>query len=154
MAKFSFNGMDELELSLEQLAAMPDDVKWSVLSAGAEVLKTALQTAIRTRFMKSGEEKRGKVKPGTLLNSLRVKQKKNRNGDLIALVTPVGQHPGSKSKSRSGTNAEVAFYLEYGTPHFDATHWMEKTIQNEDTQAAIVEAEQAAYNEWLDSLGL
>lgn len=145
MAKFSFNGMDELELSLEQLAAMPDDVKWSVLSAGAEVVKAAHQAMIRKLFNQH---------TGSLLNSISIKQKKNKAGETVAVISPVGNHPGSKSETHAGTNAEVAYYLEYGTPRIKATHWMEKANEDENTQADIIEAEQAAYNEWLDSLGL
>ncbi len=145
MAKFSFNGMDELELSLEQLAAMPDDVKWSVLSAGAEVVKAAHQAMIRRLF---------KQHTGSLLNSISVRRKNSKSGNIVASISPTGKHPGSKSKKHAGTNAEVAFYLEYGTPRIKATHWMEKANEDEGTQEAIIEAEQSAYNEWLDSLGL
>lgn len=145
MAKLTVNGLDKIELSFNQLASMPDDVKWSVLSAGAEVVKAAHQAMIRKLF---------KQHTGSLLNSISIKQKKNKAGETVAIISPVGNHPGSKSETHAGTNAEVAYYLEYGAPHMQATHWMEKANEDEDTQTAIVEAEQAAYNEWLDSLGL
>lgn len=41
MATFKFNGMDELTLSLSQLAQTPEDVQYSMLEAGAAVLVKA-----------------------------------------------------------------------------------------------------------------
>ena len=62
-------------------------------------------------------------------------------------VLPMGKHPKSstgkrRGKRRSngsyqGTNAEVAFILEYGSPRIGATHFMENTAE---------ESEQEVYN--------
>ena len=47
MASFKFNGMDELTLSLSQLAQTPEDVQYSMLEAGAAVLVKAWKKGAR-----------------------------------------------------------------------------------------------------------
>lgn len=77
MASFKFNGMDELTLSLSQLAQTPEDVQYSMLEAGAAVLVEAWKKALEP--MK---------RTGQLIESIKAKRKK---GDApIVAVTPNG----------------------------------------------------------------
>ncbi len=150
MAGFRCNGMDELNISLAQLAQTPEETQYSMLEAGAAVLvekwKEALQNMKRT---------------GQLLESIKAKRKK---GDApIVSVAPQGKrknaytgkrrkHDGSSGGTYQGTNAEVAYVLEYGTPRMAARHWMETA--NEEASDEVVAAEAAVWDEYLNSLNL
>ena len=111
MATFKFNGMDELTLSLSQLAQTPEDVQYSMLEAGAAVLVEAWKKVLEPMR-----------RTGQLIDSIKAKRKK---GDApIVAVTPDGTRRSEyrgirKTKAMGGrkkTNAEVAYVLEYGTP--------------------------------------
>lgn len=147
MAKFSTRGVDELILSLEQLATTPEETQYSILEAGASALiprwKETLQSMKRT---------------GQLIESIKAARKKGET--LIVAITPKGKRKGAYTGQRKthgggtyqGTNAEVAYLLEYGTPRMAATHWMEST--NEEASDEVVAAEAAVWDDYLKSLNL
>lgn len=147
MAKFSTRGVDELILSLEQLATTPEETQYSILEAGASALiprwKETLQSMKRT---------------GQLIESIKAARKKGET--LIVAITPKGKRKGAYTGQRKthgggtyqGTNAEVAYLLEYGTPRMAATHWMEST--NEEASDEVVAAEAAVWDDYLKTLNL
>lgn len=147
MAKFSTRGVDELTLSLEQLAITPEETQYSILEAGASALiprwKETLQSMKRT---------------GQLIESVKAARKKGETP--IVAITPKGKRKGAYTGQRKthgggtyqGTNAEVAYVLEYGTPRMAATHWMETT--NEEASDEVVAAEAAVWDDYLKSLNL
>lgn len=147
MAKFSTRGVDELILSLEQLATTPEETQYSILEAGASALiprwKETLQSMKRT---------------GQLIESVKAARKKGETP--IVAITPKGKRKGAYTGQRKthgggtyqGTNAEVAYVLEYGTPRMAATHWMETT--NEEAGDEVVAAEAAVWDDYLKSLNL
>lgn len=147
MPKFMTRGMDELILSLEQLATTPEETQYSILEAGASALiprwKETLQSMKRT---------------GQLIESIKAARKKGET--LIVAITPKGKRKGAYTGQRKthgggtyqGTNAEVAYVLEYGTPRMAATHWMETT--NEEASDEVVAAEAAVWDDYLKSLNL
>ena len=147
MATFKCNGMDELTISLSQLAQTPEDVQYSMLEAGAAVLVEAWKKALEP--MK---------RTGLLIESIKAKRKK---GDApIVTVTPDGtrssEHRGiRKTKAMGGrkkTNAEVGYVLEYATPRMAARHWMEKA--NAEASDEVVAAEAAVWDDYLKSMNL
>lgn len=147
MAKFSTRGVDELTLSLEQLATTPEETQYSILEAGASALiprwKETLQSMKRT---------------GQLIESVKAARKKGETP--IVAITPKGKRKGAYTGQRKthgggtyqGTNAEVAYVLEYGTPRMAATHWMETT--NEEASDEVVAAEAAVWDDYLKTLNL
>lgn len=147
MAKFSTRGVDELTLSLEQLATTPEETQYSILEAGASALiprwKETLQSMKRT---------------GQLIESVKAARKKGETP--IVAITPKGKRKGAYTGQRKthgggtyqGTNAEVAYVLEYGTPRMAATHWMETT--NEEAGDEVVAAEAAVWDDYLKNLNL
>lgn len=147
MAKFSTRGVDELTLSLEQLATTPEETQYSILEAGASALiprwKETLQSMKRT---------------GQLIESVKAARKKGKTP--IVAITPKGKRKGAYTGQRKthgggtyqGTNAEVAYVLEYGTPRMAATHWMETT--NEEASDEVVAAEAAVWDDYLKNLNL
>lgn len=152
MARFSFNGMDEISASFDQIASLNDEDKMSVIMSGARILLDRQREKIRSLFTQ---------RTGDLANSLTIEEKSGEDGPY-AWIFPKGKHRGSgtgkrKGKRRSngkysGTNAEVAYVLEYGSPRISATHWMETA--NEEAEEEVVAAQQAAWGELLTEKGL
>lgn len=147
MAKFNTRGVDELTLSLEQLATTPEDTQYSILEAGAATLITRWKEKLQPMRQ-----------TGQLIESIKAARKKG-NSPIVA-ITPKGTRKGAYTGKRKthrggtyqGTNAEVAYVLEYGTPRMAATHWMETA--NEEASDAVVAAEAAVWDEYLKSQNL
>lgn len=102
MANLSVNGLDELMLSLQEIAEIPDDVAAAMLDAEAQVVEEA-QIA-EGMFM-------GVYDTGQTLASIRRgRMKKGRDGARMVYVTPTG------TNDKGERNAAVAFINEYGVP--------------------------------------
>ena len=157
MARFSFNGLDELSASLEQLAQLSDDEKVSILMPSAQLLLQRQKEMIAHLF---------KRRTGDLEASLSISKQNSDLGPSL-YIAPTGKHRGSSTGKRhkrrpdgtiipsgeySGTNAEVAYILEYGSPRIAATHWLENA--NEEAEAEVMEAQQAAWDELVTKKGL
>lgn len=153
MAKFTFNGMDEISASFEQLANITDEDKASVLTPAAEILKERQVQKILQMF---------RQRTGDLAKSITV-ELKGAGEDFYAYIFPKGKHRGSSTGKRkrkngrsngkySGSNAEVAYILNYGSPRIDATHWLE--IANEEAEDEVIAAEQEAWDGVLTEKGL
>lgn len=152
MAKFSFNSMDEISASFEQLANLTDEDKMSVIMPGAKVLLQRQREKIESLFVQ---------RTGDLANSLTIEEKSGENGPY-AWIFPKGKHRGSSTGKRkgkrrsngkySGTNAEVAYILEYGSPRINATHWLENA--NEEAEDEVIAAQQEAWSDLITKKGL
>ena len=152
MAKFSFNGMDEISASFEQIAKLTDEDKMSVILRGAQLLRQRQQEKITSVF---------KQWTGALAKSLTI-QKRSDDDGVFAYIFPKGKHPGSSTGKRmkkgrssgkySGSNAEVAYILNYGSPRIAATHWLENA--NEESADELTETMQSAWNDLLTEKGL
>lgn len=141
MAKFKFNGIDDLQADLEQVAQIDDDTKWRILSAGADVVKTYQQQSILDNF---------KQRTYQLFGSIKVKRKVS-GGEIKAVISPQGKrtrasigirrYQGHRNGSYQGTNAEVAYILEFGSPRIKARHWMEKANEasTDETNKAMMD---------------
>lgn len=152
MAKFTFNGMDEISASFEQLASLTDEDRMSVIMPAAKLLVERQREKIRRLFVQH---------TGKLAESLTIQQKSDEDG-AYAHIYLKGKHPGSgtgnrKGKRRSngsysGTNAEVGYILNYGSPRIRATHWLENA--NEEAADEVTAVQQEAWNEVLARKGL
>ena len=153
MAKFSFNGMDEIAASFEQLANITDDDKMSVIMPAAKLLLQRQKEKILSLFTQ---------RTGDLADSLTIEERSG-DGGVFCYLFPKGKHRGSSTGKRkrkdgrsngkySGTNAEVAYILEYGSPRISATHWMENA--NEEADSEVIETMQAAWDDLLSKKGL
>lgn len=102
MADFQFGGIDDLILSLQEIASIPDTVQDEMLNAQADIAVRAQKRKIRQyRIYDTGETQRS-IKKGRI---------KVKNGQRVIYVTPVG------SRKRGGTivrNAEILFVNEFG----------------------------------------
>ena len=100
MASFEFGGIEELMASLNEIAALPDDVAEQLLLAEAEVVE---------KQQKQTGHAMGVHRTGVTLSAIsHGKLKKTANGGRAIYVTP----PGVNSKGTR--NAEVAFINEFG----------------------------------------
>lgn len=152
MAKFTFNGMDELSASFEKLSQLSDEDRMSVIMPAAKLLVERQRQMIERLFRK---------RTGDLANSLTIQQKSDEDG-AYAHIYLKGKHRGSSTGKRkgkrrsngrySGTNAEVGYILEHGSPRIAARHWMENA--NEEAEDEVVATEQAAWDELLTQKGL
>lgn len=156
MAKFSFDGVDYISAKFEQLAQIDDEDKMSVIRPAAEFLKGKHKAKILSKF---------KRRTGALAESITVEQKSDDDG-AYAHISPKGKHPRSSTGKRmkladgkrrssgsySGTNAEVAYILEYGSPRIAASHWMEEA--NEEAADEVVAIQQEAWNDLITQKGL
>ena len=99
---------------------------------------------------------------GDLAQSIAV-ELKGAGEDFHAYIFPKGKHRGSSTGKRkrkngrsngkySGSNAEIAYILNYGSPRIDATHWLE--IANEEAEDEVIAAEQDAWGGVLAEKGL
>lgn len=152
MGKFSFNGVDELSASFEQLSQLSDEDKLSVIMPAAELLVERQRQMIKRLF---------KQRTGDLADSLSIQKKTGEDG-AYAHIYLKGKHRGSSTGKRkgkrrsngrySGTNAEVGYILEFGSPRIAARHWMENA--NEEAEDEVVAAEQAALDDLVTKKGL
>lgn len=152
MGKFRFNGIDQISASFEQLNSLTDSDKMSIIMPAAKILLERQVQKIQAMFNQ---------RSGDLANSLTIEQRNGDNGPY-AYIFPKGKHSGSttgkrKGKRRSngsysGTNAEVAYILEYGSTRITARHWMETA--NEEAEDEVVSAQAAAWDQLLSEKGV
>lgn len=144
MAKFGFNGIDDLIADFDKLAKTDDNTKYEILEAGAEVVKKAQQAVIRRLGLMDP------VMP-QLINSLTIKRKKKKS-EIYVTLYPYGYRKKKDGGPSETANAEVGNILEYGSPDVKARHWMETA--NEESESERIAAMQDAWNKHLDDLNL
>lgn len=140
MAGFNFKGLDEIQLSLKEIAEIPEDIQDEMLNAQANVVVSAQQAKARAY---------GVEDTGLMIRSIKKGKVKERKGQRILYVTPVGARVRGKTKT---TNAEIAFVNEFGKRGQKARPFMKDA-----NEACAEEATQAAfqvYDQWLQSKNL
>lgn len=140
MATFAFKGLDSLMLSLEQVAAIPEDIQDEMLNAQADVVVPAQQSKARAY---------GVEDTGLMIRSIRKGEPKTKKGARVLYITPVGSRIRGKTKTE---NAAIAFVNEFGSRHQKARPFMRdanEACAEETTQAAF-----RVYDAWLKSKNL
>ena len=140
MASLSVNGLDDLMLSLEEIAAIPDDVAQAMLDAEAQVVVEAqIAQGMAMGVYDTGD---------TLRSIRRGRMKRTKEGGRAVYVTPQGVN------DKGERNAAVAFMNEYGVPsrRIPARPFI-ATANAAAVDPAVAEAEKV-YDEWLKSKGL
>ena len=166
MAKFNEVGLEDLQLSLEELAKIPDDVVEQMLLAGAEVTAKAHKQKLTSLGLFNPRSNALKH----LVDSIKIFSKvRTKNGvrQRYVLVYPQGKHHSytallrtkfrgivNTGRTATATAGDVGFVLEYGAKDrgIKSYQWMRKA--NEESAAAVEAAEMEVYDRWLDSLGL
>ena len=77
MAQFEISGLDDLILSLEELAQLPDEVAAEMLTAEGEVIKAAQQQSLQSA---------GLVDTGQLQASIKLDKKLRKKGDERSML--------------------------------------------------------------------
>ncbi|MBQ8389990.1 MAG: hypothetical protein IJX52_03310 [Oscillibacter sp.] len=168
MAKFNAQGIEGLELSLEQFAQIPDDVVEAMLMAGGEVVVEAHKRSIEalglvdTRKLKDSIKAHSKVttKDGIRQRSVLVYPTGKRGTRNRKKVTKTYKRSKSGRTYTVGgdtvdvTNNEVGFVHEFGAPSrgIPAKQWMRTA--NEASADATTAAEFEVYDKWAKSLNL
>lgn len=140
VASLSVDGLDDLMLSLEEIAAIPDDVAQAMLDAEAQVVEEAqIAQGMAMGVYDTGD---------TLRSIRRGRMKRTKEGGRAVYVTPQGVN------DKGERNAAVAFMNEYGVPsrRIPARPFI-ATANAAAVDPAVAEAEKV-YNEWLKSKGL
>ena len=143
MAEFSCNGLDDLMLSLQEIAAIPEEVQDEMLRAGAEVVAQAQREKVKAYGTYDGSSPRhvaDTIKPG------RVKLKK---GQRIIYVSPTGSRRRGKTVTR---NSEILFVNEYGRLGQKARPAVRDA--NEASAEKTTAAMAAVHEKWLKSKNL
>ena len=143
MAEFSCNGLDDLMLSLQEIAAIPEEVQDEMLRAGAEVVAQAQREKVRAYGIYDGSSPRhvaDSIKPG------KVKLKK---GQRIIYVSPTGSRRRGKTVTR---NSEILFVNEYGRRGQKARPAVRDA--NEASAEATTAAQAEVYDKYLRSKDL
>lgn len=141
MAEFKAVGLDELALSLQEIAEIPEDIQDEMLRA---------QGAIVAQAQRESAQRYGIQRTGTLIRSIKAgKVKLDKHGNRVLYVTPVGSRVRGGKKT---TNAEIAFLNEYGTRRQKARPFMRDA--NERSAEAATQAAADIYYRWQDSRGL
>lgn len=143
MAEFSCNGLDDLMLSLQEIAEIPAEVQDQMLQAGAEVVSRAQREKVKAYGIydrSSPKHVADTIKPG------KVKLKK---GHRVIYVSPTGSRRRGKSVTR---NAEILFVNEYGKRGQKARPAIRDA--NEACAEQMVNAQMAVYDKHLRSKDL
>lgn len=141
MAEFKAVGLDELALSLQEIAEIPEDIRDEMLRAQGDIV---------ARAQRESAQRYGIQRTGTLIRSIKVgKVKLDKHGSRVLYVTPVGSRVRGGKKT---TNAEIAFLNEYGTRGQRARPFMRDA--NERSAEEATKAAADIYYRWQDSRGL
>ena len=138
MADFGVSGLDELMLSLQEVAQLPEDIQNEMLNAQADVvLQAQREAAISIKDT------------GKTAQSLRKGKPKNRKGVRSISITFSGSRKRGKTSTR---NAEIAFVNEFGKRGVPARNFVRSA--NEKSAAASTQAAAIVYDQYLRSKGL
>jgi len=157
---FKVDGMQGLIEFFGDMSTIPDDIADEMLKAGAEVTKTKMVNAVRSKFPDG---------TGQMADSITVGKPKNDHSTIdiyfkgtrkpITAKSDSGNDTQKRYKRKAGDivavrNAEVAFINEYGAPrkNIAATNFIEKAV-NEAADPAI-DAVVKIYDKHLNKINL
>lgn len=142
MAGLSYQGLDELMLSMQEIAELPDAVIDEMLNAQADVVVQAQREQARVMGVKD-------PKSGLTIRSIKKGKVKVKKGVRVIYVTPSGTRKRGKKRVR---NAEIAFINEYGKKNQKARPFIRTA--NEKSAKETTDAAAAVYGRWLQSKNL
>lgn len=152
MAEIDFKGLDEVTLSMKDIAELPGNVIDAMLNAGADVVADAQRSEARKLGKLGGYRNDGQTvdwSTGETARSIKKSRVKLKGGQRVIYVSPTGARRRGKTETR---NAEIAFFNEYGTKTIRARGFIRAA--NEKSAAATTAAQAAVYNKFLESKNL
>lgn len=142
MAQIGFSGLDELMLSMQEVAEIPESVQDEMLNAQADVVTEAQRAAVQSTFRQHTGELARSIKKG--------KPKRGKDGKRVLYVSPTGARV--RGRGKKTRNAEILFVLNYGRKNSPATNVI--GIANEKSAEATTKAGFDVYDKWLKSKNL
>ena len=137
MATLEAVGLDELMLSMTEIAEIPDSVQDAMLNAQADIVVNA---------QKSSAVAYGVRKTGITLGAIKKGNVKNTKSGKTIYVYPRG------TNADGNRNGEVAFINEYGKKNQTARPFIKDA--NEKSASATTAAAMKIYDAWLKSKNL
>ena len=155
MPTLETSGLDEFVLALDEIAEIPDSVMESMLNAAGDVLAEAQKKKGRAYGICQREG------GGKMLDSIK-KRKPGRTADggYIRVGFAGGRvRTHNKRKTKPATvsyasNAEIAFYNEYGLPGRGIPARPFIRDANDESTGEAVKAAADIYYDWLESKNL
>ena len=150
MAEISFKGLDEFQLSMKEVAELPDEIIDEMLNAGADVAAEAQRVEARRLGKPGGYQNRGQRKDySTGITALTIKKGKVKvkDGQRVIYVTPTGTRRRGKTVTR---NAEIAFLNEFGEHDLAMYEHQKMKVDREVAKRALGVAIAALedFNDW------
>lgn len=140
MASIMYRDLDDLVLSMEELAKLPVDVQDAMLNAGADVLVPIQRAKGRAAGVVDHNRKTGL---GTVANIRKTKVKDAKSGRRISVYSQ-----GSRKRGNTVTrNASIHFLNEFGANGVKPRPFTAEA--NESAADAVVAAEEAVYDQYL-----
>lgn len=170
MAKFNAEGIDGLLLSMEEFAALPDEVVEDILDAGANPVVDEQKRMLKSMGLYKSHKLYDSIQGFSKVGKLDGQQKRyvliypyGIRGYYISRIQQkfgyatkfrAGRHYTTGGKRTAVTNNEIGFIYEFGAPKrkIPAKQWMKKA--NINAEEAVVRAEFAVYDRWLKSKDL
>lgn len=152
MAEFSFKGLDEVTLSMREVAELPTEIIDAMLNAGADVAVEAQRAEARRLGKVGGYRNPNQTRDystGTTARAIKKGRVKVQKEHRVLYITPTGSRTRGKKAPR---NAEIAFVNEFGSKTIHARGFMRAA--NEKSAAAVEKAEFEVYDKWLTSKDL
>lgn len=143
MARVEFSGIDELSLSLKEVAELPDEVIDAMLDARADVVVAAQRESAQKMLV-------GPYATGETARSIKKGKPKLRDGHRVVYVTPTGSR--KRGRAKAVRNAEIAYEDEYGKKGVPARNFIRTA--NESCADAATAAEFEVYSRYLEEKGL
>lgn len=144
MPKVTFDGIDDLMLSMKEIADIPDDVKDEMLRAKAAVVVPEMKA--RAEAMGIRQNIPG---GGRMIDSIKAGKPKSTKTGRAVFVYPQGTRTRGNTKTR---NAEVAFVAEYGKKKVKPRPFMKEAVEASAEQAEKASLE--VYDAFLKSKNL
>ena len=145
MAEFSVSGLDELILSMQEVAELPTEVIDEMLNAQADVVVKAQ----KAKVMELGIYDADNTTTRHVVDSIKKGKVKTHKGVRVIYVTPTGTRLRGEKRTR---NAEVLFVNEFGTRTQKARPAVK--LANEASAPAQTQAGLMVYDGWLQSKNL
>lgn len=153
--KFKWDGMEDLQLSFEKMAQLPDEVKDQILTEQSDYVVEKL----KQRGEGYGVGAAGRNDPfaltqtyegGGLLKSIKAgKPKRGKDGNRKVTISARG-----KNKISGTKNDYVAFLNNYGSRHNKAKPFWTDTMTVEAKSETLTDIAKNIYDQWLKSLNL
>ena len=143
MAELDCVGLDDLMLSLDDVAQMPENVQTDMLLAGADVVCAAQRKKVKAYGIYDQQS------AIHVADSIKVGKPKIRKGVRVVHVSPTGSRRRGKRMTR---NTEILFVNEYGTKNQRARPAIRDA--NEESAQATTEAQMKVWDKYLQSKDL